>query len=120
VVSESRERTFDYDVRDPAQLRAALERMTGELCASLVAHGRAGRTVGIKVRLDDFATVTRAHTLPDPTCDPDVVGAVAQRLLREYDPPRPVRLLGVRVAGLGARPAGDPGASVEDQLALPV
>jgi DNA polymerase-4 len=120
VVSESRERTFDHDVRDPAQLRATLERMTGELCASLAAHGRAGRTVGIKVRLDDFTTVTRAHTLADPTRDPDVVGAVAQRLLREYDPPRPVRLLGVRVAGLGARPAGDPGAPAEDQLALPV
>ncbi len=120
VVSESRERTFDHDVRDPAQLRATLERMTGELCASLAAHGRAGRTVGIKVRLDDFTTVTRAHTLADPTRDPGVVGAVAQRLLREYDPPRPVRLLGVRVAGLGARSAGDPGASAEDQLALPV
>ena len=120
VVSESRERTFDHDVRDPTQLRAALERMTSELCASLAAHRRVGRTVGIKVRLDDFTTVTRAHTLADPTRDPDVVGAVAQRLLREYDPPRPVRLLGVRVAGLGARPAGDPGASVEDQLALPV
>jgi DNA polymerase-4 len=125
VVSESRERTFDHDLRDPTQLAALLEAMSRELCGSLAAHGRAGRTIGIKVRLDDFTTVTRAHTLPEATRDPDTVNAVAQRLLREYAPPRPVRLLGVRVAGLG----GD-GESVqsnvtanalaEDQLALPV
>ena len=70
VVSESRERTFDRDIADPAELRAALSRMTVELCASLRAHGRTGRTIGIKVRLDDWTTVTRAHTLAEPTCDP--------------------------------------------------
>ncbi len=129
VVSESRERTFDRDVRDPRELSLALERMSAELCASLAAHRRRGRTVGIKVRLDDFTTVTRAHTLPEATRDPRLVGAVAQRLLREYAPARPVRLLGVRVAGLGGDGApADPrnprtegaGGPSEDQLALPV
>jgi DNA polymerase-4 len=124
VVSESRERTFDYDVRDFAQLCQALERMSGELCASLTAHGRQGRTIGIKVRLDDFSTATRARTLPEPTCDSARVTAVALELLRNYAPARPVRLLGVRVAGLldaiagaGAQSASGGG---EDQLALPV
>jgi DNA polymerase IV len=126
VVSESRERTFDYDIRDFAQLREALERMAAELCASLAAHGREGRTIGIKVRLDDFSTVTRAHTLPEPTCNGEQVTAVALRLLREYAPVRPVRLLGVRVAGLtdahGASPERAAGAMAEgkDQLELPV
>ena len=76
--------------------------MARELCASLAAHGRAGRTIGIKVRLDDWTTVTRAHTLEQPTCDAELVGALALRLLAEYAPARPVRLLGVRVAGLRA------------------
>jgi DNA polymerase-4 len=141
VVSESRERTFDRDVRDAAELRAALERMSHELCASLAAHGRSGRTIGIKVRLNDFTTVTRARTLAEPTADPRLVDAVAQRLLHEYAPPHPVRLLGVRVAGLNAsgsthavsaatgsreRPAdsqrtpNNQGAPMDDQLALPV
>jgi DNA polymerase-4 len=102
VVSESRERTFDYDVSDPAQLRESLQTMADELCASLVAHGRSGRTIGIKIRLDDFTTATRAHTIEAPTSDVERVTAVALRLLAEYAPARPVRLLGVRVAGLAA------------------
>jgi DNA polymerase IV len=129
VVSESRERTFDRDVHEYAQLSAELARMSGELCASLATHGRSGRTVGIKVRLDDFTTVTRAHTLERPTREPGVVNAVAQRLLREYAPARPVRLLGVRVAGLGVSRAAAReqkgggevvGAPATDQLALEV
>ena len=66
-----------------------------------------GRTIGIKVRLDDFTTVTRARTLPEPTADAATVTEVALRLLADYAPPRPVRLLGVRVAGLTG--AGEPG-----------
>jgi DNA polymerase IV len=111
VVSESRERTFDEDVRDPAALREALQRMSGELCASLVTNGRRGRTIGIKVRLDDFSTVTRVRTLSEPTCDVERVTGVALTLLREYAPTRPVRLLGVRVAGLAEMDAGSPGES---------
>jgi DNA polymerase IV len=126
VVSESRERTFDRDIHDLAELRAELARMSSELCASLAAHDRRGRTIGIKVRLDDFSTATRAHTLSEPTCDVELVGAVAQRLLSEYAPARPVRLLGVRVAGLGAGGGSSSGPALAgddpavDQLALPV
>jgi len=108
VVSESRERTFDHDVADRLTLREQLRAMAIQLCASLAGHDRHGRTVAIKVRLDDFTTATRARTLPAPTNDPDVVAAVALELLDRYAPPRPVRLLGVRVAGLSsAFPIGE-------------
>jgi DNA polymerase-4 len=109
VVSESRERTFDYDVHDSARLRDSLAQMAVELCKSLAAHDHHGRTIGIKVRLDDFSTVTRARTLPAPTCDSDQVTRVALSLLEQYAPPRPVRLLGVRVAGLAPRGAPNGG-----------
>jgi DNA polymerase IV len=118
VVSESRERTFDVDVRDPREMSEHMARMSEELCGSLARHERSGRTIGIKVRLDDWTTVTRARTLERPTRDPAVVGRVALELLAAYAPPRPVRLLGVRVAGLEhgeTRLEDDPG-----QLALPV
>jgi DNA polymerase-4 len=110
VVSESRERTFDSDISDPAELRDALTRMSAELCASLASNGRSGRTIGIKIRLDDFTTVTRTHSVPEPTGETELVTAVALRLLGDYSPARPVRLLGVRVAGLAPTSgrAGDP------------
>ena len=117
VVSESRERTFDYDIDDPARLRESLEAMSGELCASLAVHGRSGRTIGIKIRLADFTTVTRAHTVDTPTNDVQQVTAVALRLLAEYAFSRPVRLLGVRVAGLHPEAPAKPAL---DQLSLQV
>jgi DNA polymerase-4 len=124
VVSESRERTFDYDVHDSIRLRQALVQMATELCASLAKHDRQGRTIGIKVRLDDFSTVTRARTLAEPTCDAERVAAVALTLLEEYAPVRPVRLLGVRVAGLASRAIGGSAKRREAdsavQLELPV
>jgi len=131
VVSESRERTFDQDLHDPAELRAALAKMAGELSASLTANGRSGRTIGIKVRLDDFTTVTRAHTVPAATCDAGLITDHALRLLAEYAPPRPVRLLGVRVAGLTRADGRDSAKETQrgqepeeaadgSQLALPV
>lgn len=126
VVSESRERTFDVDIADHGELRAKLQQMSGELAESLVRHGRAGRTIGIKVRLDDWTTVTRAHTVAEPTNDAQLIDATAQRLFAEYAPARPVRLLGVRVAGLAAPGAAAGETSAEPaerdapQLALPV
>jgi DNA polymerase-4 len=100
VVSESRETTFDRDISDIAELETILGRLTDRLCATLVEQRRCGRTIGIKVRLDDFSTHTRARTLPGPVASAAHVGPVALELLRRFAPVRPVRLLGVRVAGL--------------------
>jgi DNA polymerase-4 len=100
VVSESRELTFDRDIADRAELEAILGQLVERLCAALAAQRRAGRTIAVKVRLDDFSTHTRARTLAEPVGESERVGPVALELLRRFDPPRPVRLLGVRVAGL--------------------
>jgi DNA polymerase-4 len=105
--SESRETTFERDLHGLDALEPVLGSLSEDLCRTLARQERAGRTIGIKVRLDDFSTHTRARSLAEPTNDVAVVRRVAGQLLREFDPPRPVRLLGVRVAGLdgGARPA---------------
>lgn len=118
AVSESRETTFDVDIADAGEMEAVLRRLAAELCAGLARHERRGRTIAIKVRLADFTTVTRARTIGEPTADPEVVGEVAVALLREYAPPAPVRLLGVRVASF-ARPQ-DAARDGAGQLALPV
>jgi DNA polymerase-4 len=116
AVSESCERTFDRDIADRLELEARLTTLSEELCRRLGRQERRGRTIAIKVRLDDWTTVTRARTIAAPTNDVGVVGAVALELLREYAPARPVRLLGVRIASLDH---GEP-AEAAAQLALPL
>ena len=101
--SESRETTFDVDLEGLAELEPALERLARELCEELSQHGRSGRTIGIKIRLDDFSTLTRARTVDGPVNDFATVHGVALELLRGLEPARPVRLLGVRVAGMEER-----------------
>jgi DNA polymerase-4 len=113
--SESRETTFDHDLHGLPQLEPVLERLTGELCETLAREERRGRTIGIKVRFDDFSTVTRARSLDTAVNDTKTVRTVALDLLRRLDPRRPVRLLGVRVAGLDEGLA--PGVR-DDQLSL--
>jgi DNA polymerase-4 len=104
VISESRETTFDYDIADPERLEGILAELVARLCEALVGQRRCGRTIGIKVRLDDFSTHTRARTLPAPVSSAEEVEPVALDLLRRFAAPRPVRLLGVRVAGLQSAP----------------
>lgn len=98
--SESKETTFDRDLVGLEALEPVLERLANQLAEDITAHGRSGRTVGIKLRLDDFSTHTRARTLPAAVSDPESILMTARDLLRAFDPPRPVRLLGVRVAGM--------------------
>jgi DNA polymerase IV len=117
--SQSAETTFDVDVHDRAELEAHLGQLSEELCRRLRKRELAGRTIGIKVRLDDWTNVTRSHTVEAPTNDPAVVAPVALDLLRVYDPQRPVRLLGVRVAGFdGSDDAGDIESAPQGQLQL--
>jgi DNA polymerase-4 len=116
VVSESRETTFDVDLRDVAALESVLDELVARLCETLEAQRRRGRTIGIKIRLDDFSTHTRARTLAEPVSSADRVGPIALELLRRFGMPRPVRLLGVRVAGLEPDRVGE----ADEQLALSV
>ena len=101
VKSQSVETTFDYDISDRERLQSILAEQSRRLADGLRKRALAGRTIAIKVRLDDWTTVTRAHTVGAPTNDPDLIATAARELLRVYDPPRPVRLLGVRVAAFG-------------------
>ena len=116
--SESRETTFDTDIHDQAQLERILTDLSEQLCERLVKQERRGRNIGIKVRLDDFSTHSRATTISAPTNDVEVVTPIALELLRAFAAPRPVRLLGVRVAGLDEEVA--PPADDAQQLALPL
>ena len=86
-----------------------MRELADELSRRLRSAGLRGRTIGIKVRLDDWTNVTRARTRrgADQRRGADRPRSRVE-LLRAYSPPRPVRLLGVRVAAFGdGEPAGD-------------
>ena len=101
--SMSRETTFARDLH-PRRDREALTGILLELCRALGADlerkGRLGRTIGIKLRYDNFQTVTRDLTLDRATADPAAIRDAARACLRRVPLDRPLRLLGIRLGTL--------------------
>ena len=110
-VSMSRETTFDRDLHarhDRAELGAVFTQLCTQVAADLARKGYVGRTIGIKLRFDDFRTVTRDQSIPLPTADAAEIRQLAGLCLKRVDLSRRLRLLGVRVGGLSR-----PGAATE-------
>jgi DNA polymerase IV len=102
-VSMSRETTFEQDlhaVHNRAELTRVFTQLAEQVATDLQRKGYAGRTVGIKLRFDDFKTVTRDLTLPEPVADATAIRHAAGLCLKRVDLSRRLRLLGVRVAAL--------------------
>jgi DNA polymerase IV len=107
-VSMSRETTFERDLHargDRAELTGILDGLVDELAADLQKKGYEGRTIGIKLRFDDFKTVTRDMTLETATAEARTIRLAAGLCLKRVDLARRIRLLGVR-AGTLRRAAG--------------
>jgi DNA polymerase-4 len=95
------EETFAVDLVDPAEVQRALLELSGKAARRVRRAGLSGRTVVLKVRFDDFSTVTRSETLDAATDQDRVVYAAANRGWRRLDSGRRrIRLLGVRLEGL--------------------
>ena len=104
-VSMSRETTFDKDlhaVRDKAALGAIFTQLCGQLAADLAKKGYAEKTIGIKVRYDDFKIATRDFTLGEHTADPIAIRQAAGQCLKRMPLAKKLRLLGVRAASLAS------------------
>jgi DNA polymerase IV len=99
-VSFSRETTFERDlhaVHDRAELGAVFTQLCEQVAADLARKGYAGRTIGIKLRFDNFKAVTRDTTIDEPTADAQAIRRQAGLNLKRVDLSRRIRLLGVRV-----------------------
>ena len=104
-VSMSRETTFDRDlhaVRDRAELGAIFTRLCEQVAADLQRKGYAGKTIGVKLRFEDFSIVTRDQTLEHATADALEIRRVAGQCLKRAPLAKRLRLLGVRVGSLVA------------------
>lgn len=102
-VSMSRETTFDRDlhaVRDRAALGAIFTELCSKLAADLQRKGYAAKTIGIKLRYDDFKIATRDQTLESHTLSAKTIRQIAGQCLKRVPLDKKLRLLGVRAASL--------------------
>ena len=114
-VSMSRETTFERDlhaVRDKAALSAIFTRLCEQVAADLQRKGYVGKTIGIKLRYDNFKSVTRDQTIDAYTADAKTIRHTAGLCLKRVPLAQRLRLLGVRVGSLVR--AGD-----ETQISTP-
>jgi len=102
-VSMSRETTFERDlhaVRDREVLRKLFTDLCNRVAQDLQRHGYVGRTIGVKLRYDNFQRSTREQTLDCYTSDAILIRRAAGECLKRAPLERRLRLLGVKVAGL--------------------
>ena len=101
--SISRETTFEDDLH-PVRDREQLSRIFTDLCArvadDLQRKGYVGKTIGLKLRYDNFKTVTRDRTIEVPTRDAGTIRRAAGECLKRVPLDRRIRLLGVRIGTL--------------------
>ena len=110
-VSMSRETTFERDLhakRDKAELGAIFTRLAEQVAADLQRKGYVGRTIGIKLRFEDFKTVTRDMSIELATAEAATIRLAAGLCLKRVDLTRRIRLLGVRVGTLQRAPGAGP------------
>ena len=101
--SISRETTFEDDLH-PVRDRDRLSQIFTDLCVrvadDLKRKGVVGKTIGLKLRYDNFKTVTRDRTIEAPTGDAATIRRAAGECLKRVPLDRRIRLLGVRVGAL--------------------
>ena len=112
-VSMSRETTFERDlhaVRDKVELGLVFTKLCEQVAADLQRKGYLGKTIGIKLRYDNFKSVTRDVSLEHPTHDAKAIRQAAGLCLKRVPLQQRLRLLGVRVGSLTrANQAAQPG-----------
>jgi len=95
------ETTFDEDTADPETVHAVVRDLIGEIHPQLEEDGLAYRTVGIKVRFEDFETHTAARSLRVHTREEEPIVEQTRAMLRPFlADGRKLRLVGVRLSNL--------------------
>ena len=101
--SISHEHTFGEDTADRNRLETTLTRLSEMVAQRLRAHRLYARTIQLKLRYEDFSTITRACSLDHATqLDREIAGAVLRLFANSWDGKTPVRLLGVHGGSLQA------------------
>ncbi len=105
--SISAETTFDEDIADRDLLDGHVWRLSEKVTDRAKAKGLAGRTVTLKLKRADFTTITRRHTLREPTQMADRLYREAADLLAHVGGRDAYRLIGVGLSDIVAASAAD-------------
>lgn len=101
--SISQETTFEEDIDDNLTLERTIMRLADELARMMRKSGLKGRTIVLKIRLEDFSTFTRSRTLADFVDSTSILRAVALDLFKKFNrQTKRVRLLGIGVSQLNS------------------
>ena len=100
--SSGSENTFATDLTELGEIRDHVATMARDAAAWLLRRDLFARTVTIKVRYDDFTTVTRSHSTDATRDEASIVDRALALLDRTEAGRRPVRLLGASVSNLCA------------------
>ena len=96
------ETTFESDIKEAKEVELALQELSKEVSESIEQMGKSARTITIKIRWSDFTTITRQKTVPGEIHKSEDIYKVAKSLLYEnWEPGKPIRLLGVSASRLG-------------------
>jgi len=98
--SVSVEQTYSTDLEGSDLIESSLLAHAQRLSGRLRRAGLSARTLTLKIRYDDFTTLTRSVTSGSPIDSPREIFQTSQRLLGEVDSDRPVRLLGLAGSSL--------------------
>jgi DNA polymerase IV len=96
--SVSHEHTFSTDTNDQQQLESILARLSEMVCRRLREQKLHARTVQLKLRDSSFHTITRAHSLAEPTSVDSEILAAIRELFRANWKGNAIRLLGVHTS----------------------
>ncbi|MDX1672243.1 MAG: DNA polymerase IV [Balneolaceae bacterium] len=99
--SIGKERTFSQDIGDLNWIRNFLDELAEKVSESMKKKGAAGKTVTLKVRYDDFETITRSTSGQQYIDTPSRIAEIAKSLLKQTEAGRrKVRLLGITLSNL--------------------
>ncbi|HVZ79345.1 MAG TPA: DNA polymerase IV [bacterium] len=105
--SVGHETTFEKDTADLQQIHQTLAWLSEKGCYRLRRIGKKARTITLKLRYDDFQTITRAHSI-NPTHDDATVMRTAYELFKDsHTRKRKIRLLGVSLSRFEAVEEGE-------------
>jgi DNA polymerase-4 len=114
VKSISNETTFHDDITDIDMLDGHLWRLAEKVSDRAKAKGLAGRVVTLKLKQNNFKTLTRRVSLTEATQMADRIYTTARGLFDRMTHSRPYRLIGVGISDLMADTAADQGANLFD------